>query len=947
MNMWTTRSGSLARSTQHPSRVEALLRRRARLVSKLVALAIVLVASAARADGTLVSGAPITISDGVAGHWQYFSMAVPEGQTRLDISISGGSGDADLYVQTPGQPTLGSYLCRPYLNGNAEACQIQTPVAGTYWVGVRVYAPYAGVSLRGTYEQDLTNGVAVTGLGDSVVGRMSYFKLVVPSARQHLSVKISGGTGDADLYVAQPGKPTSTSYECRPWLFGNTETCELTPPPAGATYYVGVRAYSAYAGLTLTATAYDDLFADGSVIIAEPVVGTMRYWRFDVPPDQTHATFTLSGGTGNADLYGRLGAPPTTATSECAAPPAGNQETCVVTPPPAGGTYWVGVRAGQAYEGVSLTGRYDDDGELTKGVAITPLSGGTAGGERYFRLDVPAGTGWIKVETWGGWGGSGGVALRVEQTSKGGTVVCDRSGPGNRHVCAVPRTSPGAGTYWVALRSEDSYLGVTLKATYGQQSEILTAPDWLTLAEAAGACVANIGLGDSILLPQGAQDDFSVIDVTGCPAGVNLDGKNQSIHGNIRFRGKLDFSNAKVEGEVDAEVTSSIDWTDIQVRGQRELELIVNPQTGNLSIRVARCIRIHPLSVLYYNQASFSLRNVALSDCSYGLEVEDMAGGLIENVVAHDNHVGGIRIARSGTDYPIMVSATKLTRNDRVGLFVDESRVQTWTRVGTATVRTALEDNPDFVSWMAESTATCSGWAASNQVGLLITETGLEGPPALFDLMTGAPIVGTGDALAFKDSEVELNNVRTDTSKGVGLVAQDSEIQAAGWCQEGASLGGSYVWGGSLTIGDSVWTLGQDQSIVDGNVGVGVRLVGSSGVLKNLTVVGTTAPAIGDGGDGIMVQDLPSGIGSTVHLDGVTTNSNARAGILYVGSAGTIANTTTRLNRFGLVTQPGTTPGTTGLMPVIGTGNLIEQNSEYDRLLGGDLAIPDLLSPTP
>ncbi|MCA9650582.1 MAG: pre-peptidase C-terminal domain-containing protein [Myxococcales bacterium] len=62
---------------------------------------------------------------------------------------------------------------------------------------------------------------------------------------------ISGGTGDADLYVRHGAAPTTASYDCRPYIGGNEESCEFNPSQDG-NYYVMVRAYSAYSGVTLT-----------------------------------------------------------------------------------------------------------------------------------------------------------------------------------------------------------------------------------------------------------------------------------------------------------------------------------------------------------------------------------------------------------------------------------------------------------------------------------------------------------------------------------------------------------------------------------------------------------------------------------------------------------------------------------------------------------------------
>ncbi len=82
----------------------------------------------------------------------------------------------------------------------------------------------------------------------------STYTVAIPSGTTQLVVSISGGTGDADLYVRKDSAPTTTAYTCRPYLSGNNETCTISNPTAGSTYYIKVRAYAAFSGVTLKAT---------------------------------------------------------------------------------------------------------------------------------------------------------------------------------------------------------------------------------------------------------------------------------------------------------------------------------------------------------------------------------------------------------------------------------------------------------------------------------------------------------------------------------------------------------------------------------------------------------------------------------------------------------------------------------------------------------------------
>jgi len=95
----------------------------------------------------------------------------------------------------------------------------------------------------------LTKGVAVTGLAASTGNSLNY-TMVVPTGASNLTFTMSGGTGDADLYVRRGSAPTTTTYDCRPYLNGNNETCTFASPQAG-TYYVMVRAYSSFSGVSL------------------------------------------------------------------------------------------------------------------------------------------------------------------------------------------------------------------------------------------------------------------------------------------------------------------------------------------------------------------------------------------------------------------------------------------------------------------------------------------------------------------------------------------------------------------------------------------------------------------------------------------------------------------------------------------------------------------------
>ena len=63
------------------------------------------------------------------------------------------------------------------------------------------------------------------------------------------------GSGDADLYVRFGAQPTTSTYNCRPYLSGAAETCDVTVPAGQTSAYVMVRGYtSANYNLTISYT---------------------------------------------------------------------------------------------------------------------------------------------------------------------------------------------------------------------------------------------------------------------------------------------------------------------------------------------------------------------------------------------------------------------------------------------------------------------------------------------------------------------------------------------------------------------------------------------------------------------------------------------------------------------------------------------------------------------
>ena len=103
--------------------------------------------------GTTPPGGGATVNNisATTGNWYRTSYNIPAGVTTVTFKISGGTGDADLYIRRNAAPTTSSYTCRPYLDGNSETCTINNPQAGTWHVGIRAYNTFSGVTFNYQY----------------------------------------------------------------------------------------------------------------------------------------------------------------------------------------------------------------------------------------------------------------------------------------------------------------------------------------------------------------------------------------------------------------------------------------------------------------------------------------------------------------------------------------------------------------------------------------------------------------------------------------------------------------------------------------------------------------------------------------------------------------------------------------------------------------------------
>jgi endonuclease I/fibronectin type 3 domain-containing protein len=372
----------------------------------------------------------------------------------------------------------------------------------------------------------LSNGVSKTSLSGNQNTEQN-FTLSVPSGATNLSFNINGGTGDADLYVRFGSAATESAYDCRPYVGGNDESCDIANVQTG-TYHVMVRAYSTYSGLSLTGSytnpssnnspiasftsncnnlscsfnASNSTDSDGSI--------TNYSWSFGASGVSVSNNFA-SAGTFNVTLTVTDNQGLSNSTSQA----------ITVTSPSAGNV-------------------------LSNGVAVTGLSAATNSSVEYSMV-VPTGASQLSFSIGGGTGDAD-IYVRFGNAPTTSVYDCRPYVGGNAEVCDI--STAQAGTYYIIIRAYSDFNGVSLIGSYSSgsnTSEVFSSstnvniPDNVSTGITSSINVNRTGASNNIIISYGIVHtyigDLTIqlvspsgdVSILRSPSGGSADDINESV----------------------------------------------------------------------------------------------------------------------------------------------------------------------------------------------------------------------------------------------------------------------------------------------------------------------------------------------------------------------------------------------------------------------------------
>jgi len=183
-----------------------------------------------------VAGIDVHYSSGIAN--KYFYLTVQDPALSIQDSANVWYRALTAYMTpstTFAEARVATEAAATDLYGSGSA---QLAAVSTAWTAV-------GVGPSVPWEELSSQAVA------GATGSQNSYSFATPTGATGMRFDLAGGSGDADLYVKFGSAPTTSSYDCRPYLNGNNESCTFSPSQDG-TYYVLINGYAAYSGATLT-----------------------------------------------------------------------------------------------------------------------------------------------------------------------------------------------------------------------------------------------------------------------------------------------------------------------------------------------------------------------------------------------------------------------------------------------------------------------------------------------------------------------------------------------------------------------------------------------------------------------------------------------------------------------------------------------------------------------
>jgi vibriolysin len=196
--------------------------------------------------------------------------------------------------------------------------------------------------------------------------------------------------------------------------------------------------------------------------------GSSLFYTIDLPAGATGIRVTTTGGSGDADLYGKIGSAPNGSADATFKSEGTTTAESITVPNGTSGKLFLQLFAFSTFSGVTIKAEYNGTtpppaGDvLQNGVPVTNLSG-ARNSKKVFTFNVPAGAKNLRFATSGG---TPDADLYVKFNAEPTTSSYDfRSITATNNETITPGTIK-AGTYFVVVQGYTAYSGLSLNASF-------------------------------------------------------------------------------------------------------------------------------------------------------------------------------------------------------------------------------------------------------------------------------------------------------------------------------------------------------------------------------------------------------------------------------------------------------------------------------------------------
>ena len=281
-----------------------------------------------------------------------------------------------------------------WITGDTVKLRLKSDSSVTAWGFKTTTIEYEGSSTPPPSSYVLTNGVASTG-NLATSSSTEIWNLAVGADAISMHVVLTCGSNDFDFFASNTDStPDHSSKVFEGYSSGGEDVTQANP--AAGTWYFMVNAYSGTGAYTLTVTVEyetappppppppppeDNVLENGVASTSSlSATGASEMWEIQVNSGAIKMESILTCGSADFDLYGKLGAEPTTSVYDWRGYTSGGEE--VTFNNPGAGTWYVMVRSysgGSSYS-LTVTVTYQTADTTAPSVSITsPSNGATVG----------------------------------------------------------------------------------------------------------------------------------------------------------------------------------------------------------------------------------------------------------------------------------------------------------------------------------------------------------------------------------------------------------------------------------------------------------------------------------------------------------------------------------------------------------------------------------------